>query len=172
MISYVIIVSSGSFGIEFNRFFLADTDHSDYLIGQLQDIQDVCSTQLPEVTIRNIGPYQTATIMTMTSTSSASAAATTCAGQTVSIGSGCNSLSSTYGVTTGDLQALTGDSSCQITSDVCLPLSCTLELISTAQTCTTMATALNITSVQFLSWNRNVIGLCDSLTTGQYVCGR
>jgi hypothetical protein len=151
--------------------FLADSDHSDYLIDQLQDIEDVCSTQLPEVTIRNLPPYEPA-LVTATATTSAPPTASTCAGQTVSSGSGCNSLSATYGVTTGDLQSLTGNTTCQITSAVCLPAACALELVASGQTCDTMAASLNITSVQFLSWNRNVMGLCDSLTTGQYVCGR
>jgi hypothetical protein len=28
----------------------------------------------------------------------------------------------------------------------------------------------NITTTQFLNWNRNIIGLCDSVTAGQYIC--
>ncbi|KAL8705753.1 MAG: hypothetical protein Q9201_001148 [Fulgogasparrea decipioides] len=44
----------------------------------------------------------------------------------------CNSLSQTYGITTGDLQTIT------------VPL--------------------------FLQWNPNIIGLCDSLATDQYIC--
>lgn len=28
----------------------------------------------------------------------------------------------------------------------------------------------NITTVQFLTWNKNIMGLCDSVTAGQYVC--
>ena len=36
---------------------------------------------------------------------------------------------------------------------------------------TTISTSKNtVTTTQFLSWNRNLIGLCDS-TTAQYVCG-
>jgi hypothetical protein len=153
--------------------FLADSDHSDYLIDQLQDIQDVCSTQLPEVTIRNLPPYAPAPITTQaTATTSAPPTSSTCAGQTVSSGSSCNSLSTTYGVATGDLQTLTGNVTCQITTAVCLPAACILQLVTSSQTCDSIAASLNITTVQFLSWNRNVIGLCDSLTAGQYICGR
>jgi hypothetical protein len=34
----------------------------------------------------------------------------------------------------------------------------------------TIASSLNVTTVQFQTWNPNVIGLCDALQTGQYVC--
>ena len=30
----------------------------------------------------------------------------------------------------------------------------------------------NITLTQFLSWNPNVMGLCDAVTDGQYICIR
>lgn len=161
-------------GLLWNRVssvFLADSDHSDYLIDQLQDIEDVCSTQLPEITIRNLPPYQVASV-TATRTTSAPATTSTCAGQTVSSGSGCDSLSTTYGVSTGDLQAMTGDTNCLIKTAVCLPAACTLQKVASGQTCDTLATGLNITAIQFLSWNKNVMGLCDSLSAGQYICGR
>lgn len=35
-----------------------------------------------------------------------------------------------------------------------------------------MAAGFNIATVQFLSWNRNVMELWDILTEGQYVCRR
>lgn len=154
--------------------FLADSDHSDYLIGQLQDIEDVCSTQLPDITIRNLPPYDPAPTVTSTATTTTGTvppAATTCAGQTVSSGSGCDSLSATYGVATGDLQTLSGSDTCQISTAVCLPAACTLQSVASGQTCDTVAVGLNVTTIQFLSWNRNVMGLCDSLAA-QYVCAR
>jgi hypothetical protein len=154
-----------------SSIFLTDSDHSDYLIDQLQDIEDVCSTVLPEVTIRNLPPYPVAPITT-TPTTSAPVTTSTCAGQTVNGGSGCNSLSTTYGVATGDIQALTGDANCQIKTSMCLPAACSLQTVPSGQTCDTVASSLNITSVQLLSWNRNIMGLCDNLTAGQYVCGR
>jgi hypothetical protein len=162
-----------------NSVFLADSDHSDNLIEQLQDIQDVCSTQLPEVTIRNLPPYATATIsISRTTTTSGPAASSTCAGQTISgTASSCDSLSTKYGVTTGDLQTVTGSDTCEITSAVCLPSPCTLMQIQANSSgltlsCDELATSLKITKVQLVSWNRNIMGLCDSLTEGQYVCAR
>lgn len=29
-----------------------------------------------------------------------------------------------------------------------------------------------VTTEQFLSWNPNIIGLCDAATVGQYICAR
>lgn len=155
--------------------FLANSDHSDYLIDQLQDIQDVCNITVPEVTIRNIGPYSPApTTISVATATTAPPTASTCAGQTISSASSssCNSLSTTFGVTTGDLQTLIGNVECEITNAVCLPSACTLQLVGIGQTCDSIAAILSITTVQFLSWNRNVMGLCDSLTVGQYICGR
>ncbi|KAI8631442.1 hypothetical protein F5Y19DRAFT_473115 [Xylariaceae sp. FL1651] len=162
-----------------NSVFLADSDHSDYLISQLQDIQDVCSTQLPDVTIRNPPPYATATVAVPTTTTTSPAASTTCAGQVLSSGNAasgnCDSLSSTYGLTTGDLRTATNSITCDITSSTCLPLACTLQQVKANSTglspsCDDIAASLSVTTVQFLSWNRNIIGLCDSLAIDQYIC--
>ncbi|KAI0418525.1 carbohydrate-binding module family 50 protein [Xylaria grammica] len=161
--------------------FLADSDHSDYLIEQLQDIQDVCSTQLPEVTIRNLPPYGSATVtLPPTSTASSPPAATTCAGQAVdssdSSNGDCGSLSTKFGVSTGDLRASTASDTCQFANTICLPNPCTLLQVAAnasglAPSCADLAATFKATTVQFLSWNRNIEGLCDSLSEGQYVCG-
>ncbi|KAI0431904.1 hypothetical protein F5Y09DRAFT_340145 [Xylaria sp. FL1042] len=162
-----------------NSVFLANADYSEYLIDQLQDIQDVCSTQLPEVTIRNLPPYANATVSAVTTTTSSPATSTTCAGQSVGVSepaSGdCDELSSKYGVTTGDLQTLTNSDDCQITISLCLPSACALKQVEAnstglAPSCDDLAATLNVTTVQFLSWNPNIMGLCDSLTEGQFFC--
>ncbi|KAK7969964.1 Peptidoglycan-binding Lysin subgroup [Apiospora saccharicola] len=62
-------------------------------------------------------------------------ASTTCAGQTVTGGSDCNSMSTKYGVTTGDLQVATNSSTCQVTSSICLPAACALQQVASGQTC-------------------------------------
>ncbi|KAF7536115.1 hypothetical protein G7054_g4838 [Neopestalotiopsis clavispora] len=154
---------------------LSNEDHSDYLVDQLQDVADICSTQLRDFTIRAVPTYDpappvTSVPATTTSGATVSAAAATCAGQAVNAGSGCDALSTKYGVATGDLQAIANSSTCQITSGVCLPAACTLQRLTTSQTCDVLAASLKVTTVQFLSWNPNIIGLCDSLTTGQYIC--
>ncbi|KAF3021589.1 hypothetical protein E8E14_013554 [Neopestalotiopsis sp. 37M] len=121
---------------------LSNEDHSDYLVDQLQDVADICSTQLRDFTIRAVPTYDpappvTSTPATTTSGATAPAAAATCAGQAVNAGSGYNQRS----VSAGGLHLATPD----YLSDL-------------------------VTTVQFLSWNPNIIGLCDSLTTGQYIC--
>ncbi|KAI0437932.1 hypothetical protein F4803DRAFT_536864 [Xylaria telfairii] len=156
---------------------LTDEDHSDYLVEQLQDIGDICSYKIRPFTLRAITTYYPAPPVSSTDlnngstpTTSAPPATTTCAGQTVKTGSGCDSLSIKYGVATGDLQIVTNSTTCQITAAVCLPAPCTVQKVASGQTCDTLASGFMITTVQFLSWNRNIIGLCDGPTLGQYVC--
>lgn len=99
-----------------------------------------------------------------------------CAGQMLPpSNSGCDSLSQEYGVTTGDLRVATGSNSCVASTTVCVPEPCTLKQVSDGSSCDGLAAAyttssMNITANLFLSWNPNIIGLCDSLTNGQYVC--
>ncbi|KAI0124099.1 hypothetical protein BJ170DRAFT_697065 [Xylariales sp. AK1849] len=156
---------------------LTNEDYSDYLVDQLQDIEDICSTTFRDFTLRAIPTFDPAPPVTSialnngsTPTTSTPPAATTCAGQTVSSGSGCDSLSTRYGVATGDLQTATNSSTCQVAAAMCLPAACTLQEVASGQTCDTLATSFNITTVQFLGWNRNIMGLCDSPTLGQYIC--
>ena len=138
--------------------FLPDSDHSDYLVGQLQDIGDVCSTAIPNITVRavpsyDVAPSQTSIpIGTITPTTSITASPT-CTGQTVSVGakkralriyhrlvdarqapSSCDTLSTKYGVATGDLQTITKSETCAITASVCLPAACTLQLVPNGST--------------------------------------
>lgn len=37
--------------------YLPDSDYSDYLVGQYQDILDVCKATMPELIIRDIPSY-------------------------------------------------------------------------------------------------------------------
>ncbi|KAK8097735.1 uncharacterized protein PG998_013221 [Apiospora kogelbergensis] len=116
---------------------LSDEDHSDYLVDQLQDIGDICSTSIRDFTLR-----------------------------AVPTGSGCNGLATKYGVTTGDLQAATNSSTCQVTAAICLPATCTLQQVISGQTCDNLASSFKATTVQFLAWNPSIMGLCDSPTPG------
>ncbi|KAF2649567.1 carbohydrate-binding module family 50 protein [Lophiostoma macrostomum CBS 122681] len=153
--------------------FLTDTDHADYLVGQLQDIADVCNTSIPAITTRAAVSWDSASAPTLTTTTTTAAAPTSCAagqGQTLSSGSGCDALSKKYGITTGDLIAISGSNTCSISSALCFPLSCSLQQIVSGATCDTVASTLNATTVQFQTWNPNIIGLCDVLQAGQYVC--
>lgn len=167
-----------------NSIFLPDTDYSDYLIEQYQDIQDVCQISMPETVVRALPAYAAAPNATYlppgtdpaNNSSAPSAGSGNCTGQTLSpSSSGCDSLSQQYGVTTGDLQAATNSDDCTISDTTCVPSACTLKQINIGDSCDALATAyktstLNVTTTLFLSWNPNIIGLCDNLTTSQYVC--
>lgn len=159
--------------------YLGDSDQSDFLVAQLQDIGDVCNVTIPDITVRALPSYISAPSLTSidfaataTSTISSPAASTTCDGQIISSGSGCTALSAKYGLTTGDLQKLSGSDTCVISASTCFPAACTLQTVPEGSTCDSFATSLNanITTVQLLLWNRNIQGLCDSLTAAQSVC--
>ncbi|KFY96630.1 hypothetical protein V500_02364 [Pseudogymnoascus sp. VKM F-4518 (FW-2643)] len=167
-----------------NSIFLPDTDYSDYLIEQYQDIQDVCQISMPETVVRALPAYAAAPNATYlppgtdpaNNSSAPSASSGNCTGQTLSPSSSdCDSLSQQYRVTTGDLQAATNSDDCTISDTICVPSACTLKQINIGDSCDALATAyttstLNVTTTLFLSWNPNIIGLCDNLTTSQYVC--
>jgi hypothetical protein len=111
--------------------FLADSDHADYLVDQLQDIADVCNTSIPAITTRASTSWDLAPAPTPTSmTTSTTPVTTSCAagqGQTLSSGTGCDALSQKYGITTGDLVAISGSDTCIISTASCFPSSCSLQ---------------------------------------------
>jgi hypothetical protein len=117
-----------------NSLYLPDTDYSDFLIDQYQDILDVCNvTNVPETIVRPLPGYPQAPNTTYLppgtdpADNGTSNANTTCSGQTITLGSGgCDALSTKYGVTTGDLYAVTDTDDCSSPSEVCVPLSCSL----------------------------------------------
>ncbi|KAI1109681.1 hypothetical protein F5Y14DRAFT_444510 [Nemania sp. NC0429] len=164
-----------------NSLFLPDTDHSDYLIEQYQDIQDVCQMSMPETVVRALPSYASAPSVPYLPpgtdpAGNSSTSPSSCSGQTLApSGSGCDALSQEYGVTTGDLMAATGSSSCVASDAVCVPEPCSLVQVSASSSCSGLAasyatSAMNITTNLFLSWNPNIVGLCDNLQSGQYVC--
>ncbi|KAL8831398.1 MAG: hypothetical protein Q9170_005312 [Blastenia crenularia] len=199
-----------------NSPFLPDTDESDDLIAQFQDITDVCNRTMPLTVIRAPPTYPAApppvTLPPGTdpNANSTDTSVTSCAGQTISSGSSkrdelqvekrdpelmefeddhsgyarvkraaagsCDSLSQTYGVTTGDLQTITGNDNCSsTTSPICVPLKCAVTQVGNNQSCDAIVASLstasiNVTTALFLQWNPNIIGLCDSLAVGQYIC--
>jgi len=161
--------------------YLADSDFSDYLVGQFTDMQSVCTTTMA-LTTRTIVTYAPATAFPNfpTTTTTSVPANATCTGQLISPKSPpllCDQLSTTYGVTTGDLIAVTQDWSCGFTSPICVPRNCSLSWVPYfGQTCDALRAAystgsnINITAAQFSTWNPNIIGLCSSLKGSQYVC--
>lgn len=160
--------------------YLPDHDYSDYLIGQYQDILDICNYTniMPELVIRMPPDYATAVPPTPEFNVTAN---TTCTGQTIvksalGFNATCNAIAQACNVATGDVQAATANDDCAIsTTSICLPAPCTLHQIATNDTCDSLAASfssptLNVTIVSFLSWNANINGLCDSLPAGDYVC--
>ncbi|OHE97574.1 LysM domain-containing protein [Colletotrichum orchidophilum] len=129
-----------------------------------------------------------------TATTSTAAATTTCVGQTIGSAaaskraedlswferstpglkarqaSSCGDLSSQYGVSTGALQWFTNSDTCAVSGYVCLPQRCTLQKVGSNETCESIAASIGggTTIVQFKKWNTYVLGLCDSLSEGQY----
>ncbi|KAL8738008.1 MAG: hypothetical protein Q9181_001147 [Wetmoreana brouardii] len=77
-----------------------------------------------------------------------------------------------HGVTTGDLQTITGGDDCYSPDPVCLPAACSLIQVPAGATCDSISSGFsnNITNIQLLTWNPNIIGLCDLLQEGQYIC--
>lgn len=165
-----------------NSLFLPDTDHSDYLIEQYQDILDVCQVSMPETIVRALPDYTLAPNVTYLppgtdpADNSSTTAPGNCTGQKIPVSSSsCDDLSQKYGVTTGDLIAATGSRTCAFTGSLCVPEPCTLKRIGDSSDCDGLAAVyttntMNITTNLFLSWNPNIMGLCDKLTSGQYVC--
>lgn len=138
--------------------YLADSDHSDYLVDQLQDIGDICNTTIPNITIRALPSYETAPPVTSinfvgtTSSTSKPPATTTCSGQVLNSSkkrsdggygreadkgdatSACDRLSKAYGISTGDLQAKSSSANCSITGNVCFPSACKLQQVPSGST--------------------------------------
>ncbi|KAH7360209.1 hypothetical protein BKA65DRAFT_576795 [Rhexocercosporidium sp. MPI-PUGE-AT-0058] len=167
-----------------NSLFLPDSDHSDYLISEYQDILDVCQVIMPETIVRALPSYAAAPNITYlppgtdpaNNSSSPSTSSGNCSGQTLTSSSiGCNSLSQKYQVATGDLQAATNSDDCVVTSSICVPSPCTLKQVGTGDSCDSLAlsytsSSFNVSTMLFLSWNPNIMGLCNNLTANQYVC--
>jgi LysM repeat protein len=165
-----------------NSLFLPDSDATDWLVEQYQDIQDICQISMPATVIRALPDYASAPNSTYLppgtdpADTSDNTGSSNCTGQLIpSSSSGCDALSQKYSVSTGDLQAATGTDDCSSTGSFCVPNVCTLQQIGDNTDCATLASSystdsLNISASLFLRWNPNVLGLCDSLTSGQYVC--
>lgn len=108
---------------------------------------------------------------------------------------GCDALSKNYGLATGDVVIATKSDNCTLPPfPVCVPAAYDVMIVPTntewyviqrlAQLCCELmadseslaqdlSTSLaNLTTTQLLYWNPNIMGLCDDLTAGQYVCAR
>lgn len=157
-------------------------DYSAYLIGQYQDILDVCNytDQMPELVITAQPDYDDATAPALNLT-----VATGCLGQLITVSSldpnaNCATIAQAFDVATGAVQAATSSQDCADTTSgsFCLPLPCTIGQVPAGATCASLAAAASyvnstvnftVTTVQFLAWNPYINGICDSLQAGDYV---
>ena len=112
---------------------LANSEFTDYLIEQYDQIQSNCSTSLPLTTYSARLLVSTAVATTTTSgTVSAPTASSTCLGQLIdppAYGFTCDDLTDTYNITTGDARAATKDVFCQFNTTICIPNPCELDTI-------------------------------------------
>ncbi|KAJ6032482.1 hypothetical protein N7540_003214 [Penicillium herquei] len=89
----------------------------------------------------------------------------------------CLDISLEYYVPTGAVIIAAGSSDCSnMTAVTCLPAEFDIQLVTDEyNTCDLLASELmvannTVTTVQLLTWNPAIIGTCDSLQVGQYVC--
>ncbi|TGJ84518.1 hypothetical protein E0Z10_g4228 [Xylaria hypoxylon] len=157
-----------------------NSEHPDYLVDQLYDIQDMCNVTLPDYTVRLLDWYDTAPPLTSSdlgpsATPTLTAPCDNDVGRNVKESSSatCDSLSLQYGVSTGALQWLSNSDNCDRSSGACLPEACNLRQVTDGETCVSLAASIGDTNsttlAQFMKWNPYVLGLCDSLTAGQYI---
>ncbi|KAJ9138372.1 Carbohydrate-binding module family 50 protein [Pleurostoma richardsiae] len=174
--------------------YLPDLDASDYHLEQYLDIVDVCQATMPELLVRILPLYDNVDGVwdgAPEINSTVSSATVNC-GQNITMtdlqdlvvpdptANGtiyCDALSTTYNVTTGDLQVAFGEPFCSPDANftsVCVPTGCTVMEISYNSTCDSVISGIstaenNITTIQLLAWNPNLQGFCDQLSQ-QYIC--
>ena len=166
--------------------FLINGTWTDYRIEQFAKLQSQCSTSMPYTTSAATLYVGTPTAPTVTTAiggpSTTSVTITpTCAGQVVQQQSEpltCNGMSDQYNVSTGDVRYGTNNYDCGFEKTACFPLPCQLKVLDKyGLTCAQLATSLSnsthkVTVEQFLGWNQNIQGSCDSLSINQRVCVR
>jgi len=131
--------------------YLPDSDYSDYLVDQFQDIQDVCSTTVGNLSTRAFYPYPAATTYVANATTTAANATGTPAMAT----------------------------STTITSSIKTPTPTQTGMFSncdnfyhavSGDSCSSIATAHNIALSDFENWNPAVGVNCTGLFAGYYYC--
>ncbi|CZT06464.1 uncharacterized protein RAG0_12165 [Rhynchosporium agropyri] len=202
--------------------FLPDTDHSDYLVSEFQDVQSVCKTSVGPLATRVVPLYPYAWELNETAPEPTYSPKdilwtvedepehvaieievpegeetdegdewlpvpepnipTNCSARAVDVrassGEGleaCNVLATRYGVASGQLMFATNADDCYSVDFVCVPEACELLRVNTGDTCKSVALALSNSTnpvgvAQLMAWNPNVLGACDHLSEGQYIC--
>jgi len=140
--------------------FLPDSDHSDYLVGQFQDIQDVCSTTIGTVSTRGFSGYPPATPTPVLANVTAPNPNTT----------------TIYATST---TAPTSTSASPTTSSIVTPTPTHGSMVSNCDsfyyaigndTCYDIALNHNITLTDFETWNSAVGENCTGLWADYYYC--
>ncbi|KAK4227288.1 hypothetical protein QBC38DRAFT_526936 [Podospora fimiseda] len=162
---------------------LAEGNQTDWLLEQHSDLQTFCSTTMPLTTATSslfLGTMDMPTpTVTMSSMSDGPPTpTTTCAGTIINPPSSpvtCHMLSEQYNVTSGDLMLLSDSEDCEILSPVCVPPPCQIIKVPYNSTCQSLADLIStpentVTLVQFTSWNPRIVGPCDKVVLGQYIC--
>lgn len=161
-----------------NSPYLPDHDYSEYLISQYQDILDVCnySMNMPELVITAPTVYAEAVPPTLNLTILQGCNGQLIVKSTLDPNANCAIIAQAFNVPTGAVQAATGNTDCKSTEDsFCLPQPCALGHVPTGATCESLAEAasnanLTVSTVQFLTWNPSINGICDNLQASDYYC--
>lgn len=158
--------------------YLPNHDYSDYLISQYQDILDICdySMNMPELIITAPTVYSDAVPPSLNITTVQGCTGQYIVKSSLDPNANCATIAQAFNVATGAVQAATGSTDCKSTQDAfCLPPACSLGQVPTGATCESLAQVvssanLTVNTVQFLTWNPSINGLCDSLQAGDYFC--
>ncbi len=129
--------------------FLADTDFSDYLVNEFQDVQNVCQTSVGELVTRVVPGYPHLTdgpelgIPTTTNpptTTDPTPTPTACVGRTLDIrpdreeGLTCHDIAEKYQIASGAIATATKSEYCDSTEPICVPATCSLYRVSPNET--------------------------------------
>jgi hypothetical protein len=155
--------------------YVATSGFATYLNYEYYDIQAYCNvTNGSSIPVGGEG-FMSVPAANLTSNSTESV---NCTGQTIPITesseSQCDDLSTQYNVGTGDLQLASGNVNCSFTASACVPAACQLDQVAANTSCDSLVASIsnstsNVTTVQLLTWNPNILGLCDALSA-QYAC--
>lgn len=126
--------------------FLPNTDFSDYLANELQDIEKVCSMTTEDITTRAVPWYPELSdgaeigITTTSATTTAQPTPTACAGRMIDIRPdleeelSCHDIAEKYRVGSGEVAMATRNEYCEATEPICLPNECSLHYVVANQT--------------------------------------
>lgn len=147
------------FGLRLSSDYLPDSDHSDYLVAQFQDIQDVCSTSVGAISTRAFGGFAPAFPTVVSNVTSTTDASTSTGSST--------STSAIATTTTSSLPIATPTP----TQTGMVPSCDSFYLVGAGDDCFDIAANHSITLEDFYTWNTDVTDNCTAgLWSGYYYC--